>query len=310
MGGFIGDRDFIVFSGFASTYDNTTLKVFAIDTTDATAKWREMDPIPKIEGGLDGVGGLTHAATVILGDKAYLCGGSVGGLPHPTTDLCHVYAHSNPPGTQWSYLPKLPAKRAGGGMRYSKARNSLIYAGGSFLVNVTQRSSTTDFTDVWELDFDDVGAGWVRKISNFPYKGNHLGTASVFYQGAERHFFVGGQKGAFEPGGNIPDFFEYSADTDTWTRRASMLFERSHFSSSTTTYKNCGIIIAGGARNGSPTSQRLTDISYYSIEMDTWIKIGDLPDPRNTPICSIREGYYYCITGSVAQPWSYRRQIE
>jgi hypothetical protein len=269
-----------------------------------------MDPLPKIEGGLDGVGGLTHASTLFLNDTAYLCGGSIGGLPHPTTDLCHVYKHFNPPGTQWGYLPKLPAKRSGGGLRYSKSRNSLFYAGGSFLINVTQRSSTTDFIDVWELSLGNINAGWSRKQSNFPYKGNHLGTSTLYHNGRERHFFMGGQKGAFEPGGNIPDVFEYDADTDIWTRRASMLFERSHFSASTTPYKNCGIIIAGGARNGSPTSLRLTDISYYSIETDTWVKIGDMPDPRNTPICTIHAGYYYCITGAVATPWSYRRRIE
>jgi N-acetylneuraminic acid mutarotase len=240
-----------------------------------------------------------------------MCGGSIGGIPHPTTDLCHVYDHTAARGQQWSYLPSLPAKRAGAGIVYDKISNSLIFGGGSFLINNTLRSSTTDYNDVWQLNLGNVNTGWVRK-ANFPYFGNHLGSVTVLKNGVERHYFLGGQLKANEPKGNLRDVFEYIPTSDTWVRRASMLFERSHFSSSTTPYKQCGIIIAGGARNGNTTSQRLTDVSYYNIETDSWIKIGDIPDARNTPICTINinDGYYYCITGAVAGPWGYRRKID
>ena len=61
----------------------------------------EQDSLPAVPDGYGALAGLTHAATVPLGDKTFLCGGSVGGLPHPTTDLCHAYTHTAPAGQKW-----------------------------------------------------------------------------------------------------------------------------------------------------------------------------------------------------------------
>jgi N-acetylneuraminic acid mutarotase len=69
QGGIIG-RDLLVFSGFTDGFGQSTARCYAKNLDDDKAQWRRMDDLPISEG-------LTHGAVVIVGLKAYMCGGYV-----------------------------------------------------------------------------------------------------------------------------------------------------------------------------------------------------------------------------------------
>jgi N-acetylneuraminic acid mutarotase len=72
QGGILGN-DMLVFSGFVNGFGQSTPACYALDLNSPTAQWRRMNDLPITEG-------LTHGAVVIVGLKAYLCGGYVGRL--------------------------------------------------------------------------------------------------------------------------------------------------------------------------------------------------------------------------------------
>jgi N-acetylneuraminic acid mutarotase len=69
QGHFVGN-DFIVFGGFDGTWDKATNATNSYSTISNT--WTVVDPIPIPEG-------VTHMATIGVGNKIYGCGGYIGG---------------------------------------------------------------------------------------------------------------------------------------------------------------------------------------------------------------------------------------
>ena len=179
QGGFINGTDFIIVAGFNGSTASATNKSYVFYTINNT--WQEVDPIPISIG-------VTHMANIIVRNKFYGCGGYTGGIEGPFAAIpqCFVYTHGNAPGTQWSYLPNLPAKRAGGGLVYDKASNSLIFASGA------EVKGEPDKTDTWVLALDNVVGGWQSRRPS-PYGGNHLGSTTVSYGGVEYHYILGGK---------------------------------------------------------------------------------------------------------------------
>jgi hypothetical protein len=295
--------DLVLFSGFSGDYNFVTDKTFAYDTASGTENktWREMDPIPVPIG-------LTHSGHVLQGNTIYACGGYIGGNDYPSGADCFKYNHSSPKGSQWSILPSLPEKRAGGGMVYDSKRDSLIYASGAYRHSWVGDPETVDKDNVWELSLGNISRGWMNKTS-IPYIANHVGYSTVrLLNGDERHFFLGGQKGQTESGGNFDKNFEYIVANDSWIERKNMPFARGHFSSSVSTYRHCGFFIAAGAVNGG-NYEKTSDISYYSLANDEWTHIGNLPYALNSPVCVISGEYYYCQSGWVNSDFSLRRKI-
>lgn len=90
------------------------------------------------------------------------------------------------------------------------------------------------------------------------------------------------QQGEDEYSGNYNNFVEYDRITGTWSSLRTMPLERGHASSSTIPYA-CGFLIMGGSTNTGKT----TDISYYDIPTDVWVKVGDMNKKVNTPACVI-----------------------
>jgi hypothetical protein len=297
MGAMIGD-DFVIVSGFSETFDNVTQQVFAFDTRNATPQWREMDPVP--------VPGFTHAGYAVDGSVLYICGAYIGGV-NVIRDgsTCLKYTHTSPTGSQWSFLPSLPDGRGGGGFFHIKESNSLLYATGA-----TRRGATIDQTTTWELFIDNLSEGWITRAPTL-YKANHISHVTVFYEGRYRYYIAGGQLEQEEYTGNQPDLIEWDQASKTWIRRANMILPRGHASASTLPY-GCGFMMIGGAIN---TGWSTSDISFYSIETDTWTKIGDLPRSLNTPVCDIVRNlndsdWLYCITGNVgSRDFHTRRRI-
>ena len=291
-------RDFVLVSGFMSTYQQSTAETYALDTTDPNAPWRRMDDLPVSAG-------ITHAASVVIGTKYYMCGGYLGGHPGQDIDDCLVYDHMKAPGTgQWSSFASLPEGRAGGGMVYDSERDALYFSAGAVRPQAGN-ADADDYPDTWMYSFDNPSAGWVSK-TDIPFLANHMSSVTAKdATGRERHYFLGGQKGEDEYDGNNADNYEWDAQTEAWIERESMLFTRGHAAESTRAI-GCGFIIAAGSTN---EFGKTSDVSYYDISSDTWTSIGDLPNSINTPICDISGNYLYCESGWVNGNFSYRRQI-
>lgn len=284
----------VIFSGFINSFANATNQTYARDVSNSSSAWRRMDDMPLLAG-------VTHAATLAIGTKVYLCGGYVGGHPGPHTPFCFVYDHSIPPGRrrQWTRFYRLPnGGSSGGGMIYDSALNTLFFAGGGQR-RVPGSPHPVDINNTWKISLSKPASGWVASTP-FPYLANHLSYVThTDDRGTERHFFLGGQVGENECCTNFGLNYEFIASSETWVKRASMPIPRGHASSSTRAI-GCGFIVAGGAINsGSTKRARTDDISYYDIPTDTWtIEIGKLPKETVTPIVDIdKDGYMHYITG-------------
>ena len=285
-GGLIGD-DFVVVSGFTGNWDAVTQKVYAYNTRDPLATWREMDDVP--------VQGFSHAAFAVDGLTMYICGAYVGPNPGPDSKVCLKFTPAAPKGQQWVRLPDMPGGRGGGGMNHIKETNSLVFATGA------TRSGwhTVDYNTTFELQLDNLAAGWSLR-QDIPYKGNHVSHVAAYYQGQPRYYWLGGQLTGNEGNGNQKDLVEWDQATKTWIRRADMNLARGHASTSTVAY-GCGFIMAGGAINGDTQT---ADISYYGIDTNSWTSIGQLPNSITTPACDIVRNvtgsdWIYCQTGFV-----------
>jgi hypothetical protein len=289
MGLLIGN-DMMQTSGFINDFDNTTNATFARDITIANSTWRRMDDMPLPIT-------VTHAATVRIGSKVYMCGGYLGGHPGPHIPYCQVYDHSIPSGSglQWSRFADLPMGGfAGGGMIFDTIRNALYYAGGGQRL-VPGSPHPVDFNYTWKYSFDNTAVGWVASTP-VPYKANHLSSITLVHLGQERHYFVGGQVGENEKKQNLPNMYEFIASTETWVPRTFMPIGRSHTTSSTRAI-GCGFILAGGSVNSATTKlNRTSSIIYYHIPSDNWTFIGDLPSAGATPLVDIHSnGYMYFV---------------
>jgi hypothetical protein len=301
MGLLIGN-DYVSFGGFVDAFTATTNQTYARDITVANSPWRLMDDIPLAIA-------FTHAPTVRIGTKVYMCGGYLGAHPGPHTASCFIYDHSIPPGNglQWTRFADLPNNGyAGGGMIYDTIRDTLYFAGGGQRLKAGS-IHPVDSDRAFKYSLQNPTAGWAE-IAPIPYKANHLSSVTQTYLGKEYHYFMGGQKGEFEVTQNLADLYEFIASNETWARRTFMPFGRSHATASTRPF-GCGFIIAGGSLNSITTKKnRTTDIIYYDIPSDIWTGIGNLSVrvPHATPLVDIHaNGYMYYINNK----GSNRRQI-
>ena len=289
MGLIIGD-DMVSFSGFINSFRAVTNQTFARDITNINSTWRRMDDMPLLFD-------VTHAATAVVGTKVYLCGGYRGAHPGPHTPLCYAYDHSKNPGVgqQWTKFADIPKNgTAGAGMVYDAQRSTLFYAAGGQRL-IQGRPQSVDVSETWKFNFIHASDGWVS-TNSIPHKANHLSAVTARFRGHERHFMVGGQISEMEATGNLADVFEFFASNETYVRRASMPFGRSHTTISTRAI-GCGFIVAGGSVNGiNGRKNRTNNILYYDIPTNSWTPIGHMPYPLATPLVDIHQnGYMYFV---------------
>jgi N-acetylneuraminic acid mutarotase len=279
-----------MFAGFINKFSDVINQTYARDVTIDGSPWRRMDDMPLSVG-------ITHAATTVVGRKVYLCGGYYGGHPGPHIPDCFVYDHSKAPGTmQWSKIADLPHNgTAGAGMIYDTAQNALYYAGGGQRL-VPGSPHPVDLNNTWKYSFDNPQFSWVASTP-IPYTANHMSAVTHMNdKGQERHFFLGGQIGEYEITDNLADTFEFVTPEEKWIRRASMPIARSHATASTRPAR-CGFIVAGGSFNSMTRKKnRTSDISYYDVQSNSWISIGNVPVAMATPmVVSHPSGYMYFI---------------
>jgi hypothetical protein len=302
QGGMMGDK-FLLLSGYSGGWDYTTPTARYLDVTVAgAASWQDLDDHPISLG-------VTHGGyTIVGGTKFFMCGGYVGGGHGPSTSACYVLDITKPSGQQWTNFTSLPDSRgrAGGGLVYDSANNSLIFAGGG--VREFQDDHAEDFDTTWMYALSNPQNGWVQKAP-MPYKGNHISFVSA-YDGdnKQRHFFLGGQESEGEFGDNIASHYEYIVATNTWVTRQPLPYPRGHASSSTH-YVGCGFVLVAGCTNGG---NKVNDVTYYEIDTNTWNKIGEYAQALNTPVCDIHRptSTMYCEGGG--DPWSpksYKRPL-
>jgi N-acetylneuraminic acid mutarotase len=298
------DNNMVIFGGFQNGYTTATNATYALDLSEPTAVWKKMDNMPTING-------ITHQSIALVGTKAYMCGGYIGGSKGLHTDKCFVYDHSKPPGSgkQWSTITQLPmVGRAGGAMIYDSSLNALIYAGGAQR-NTKGTTLAIDFKDTWMYSFNNPGAGWVPQ-SKIPYFANHMNAVTVVDStGKERHYVFGGQVGDYELTGNVATMYEYVAITDTWIKRTPMPFGRGHATSAVRAV-GCGFIVAGGRTNKDVMGGLTGEVTYYDVATDTWQSIGRLPVDIHTNVCVVsKTGLLRCETGWIANDFSTETQL-
>ena len=299
MGLLVGN-DMISFSGFINSFKAVTNQNFARDMISISSAWRKMDDMPQLFD-------VTHAATAVVGMKVYFCGGYRGAHPGPHSPFCYEYDHSKTPGTgqQWTRFADIPMNgTAGAGMFYDTGRSALYYVGGGQRL-VKGRSHAVDVNNSWKFDFLRPSVGWVASTS-VPYKANHLSAVTTKFHDQDRHFIVGGQISEQEATGNLADLFEFIASNETFIRRTSMPFGRSHTTISTRAI-GCGFVVAGGSVNSvNGRKNRTANMLYYDVPTNSWTSIGDIPRSLATPLVDIHpNGYIYFVNDKGTS----RRQI-
>jgi hypothetical protein len=186
-----------------------------------------------------------------------------------------------------------------------KQSNSLLFTAGA----TRPDGNAFDHPDTWELPLDNVSIGWGKRM-DIPYEANHVSHVTALYEGKQRHYVAGGQLQQDEYNRNQADHFEWDSTNKQWIRRASLPVARGHATASTVPY-GCGYMVAGGAINGGIQT---SDISYYSIDTDTWTSIGNLVHELNSPVCDIvhlgqNNDWLYCQTGPICCDFSWRIRI-
>jgi N-acetylneuraminic acid mutarotase len=299
----VGD-DLVVFGGFYDSFSATYNRTYARTVTNTNSNWRRMEDFPRKIG-------ITHTPTVVVGTKVYLCGGYEGDSPGPHVPYCYIYDHSKRPGTgQWSKIRNLLKFGTGGaGMIYDSPTNALYYVGGA------QRPRpgvliAVDTNNVYKYSLNDTADVW-KKSTPIPYFGNHVTYVTAKDgNGKDRHYILGGQIKEEERLGNLADVYEFIPQSETWIRRESMPFGRSHATASTRAI-GCGFIVAGGAINtNSSTGPKMqtADVSYYDIPTNKWTSIGTLRSAMVTPVVSIdRTGYLHFVDTRTTR--AFRRRI-
>jgi N-acetylneuraminic acid mutarotase len=142
-----------------------------------------------------------------------------------------------------------------------------------------------------------------------PLLSNHMSyVTAVDNAGAERHYFLGGQKGGAESEGNFDDVYEFDPVQEVWTQRQDMPLTRGHASASTRAV-SCGFFIIAGTSNGIGA---IKDMSYYDIPSNSWTKVGELSSAINSPVCAIdfKNKVLQCETGNVGGRFSKKISIK
>lgn len=71
QGGIIGGQYLLMTGGFDAGYGQTTSDTYRLDLSDPNAVFEKQDSYPRALG-------ITHGASLIIGDKFYICGGYLG----------------------------------------------------------------------------------------------------------------------------------------------------------------------------------------------------------------------------------------
>lgn len=145
---------------------------------------------------------------------------------------------------------------------YNVERLALIFSGGA-----------GGKQDTWVLYLEDPSKMWYRKTDILFVTGQMVATTVKDASGGHRYFALRGG-----------DLFEWDIVSEFWIARASAGFDAASNALST----NCGIVAVTAG-----------EIWFYDPAANSWEKVWDLPRLLPSQICGVREGYLYCVVGTI-----------
>ena len=266
-----------VFGGFTDRVLDATGECDVYDPAANT--WTDLTTIPV-------VGGLTHAATTVVGDTAYFAGGTVGTFTN----------HQNSPGVAtlltynlttntWGTTTPLPVGGSCAGL--VGIANHLYYFGG------LDPTNTKDVSATWGLDLANPAAGWVAEAA-MPNGRNHLGAAVI--NGVA--YAVGGCHVYDMVHGNVAEVDAYDPVANAWTQVASLPMPWSSNETSTMVV-NTKIVLVGGQTNGGYDGIYLSAVEAYDPTVNAWQQVATLPEANEGQSAAYVNGQLVVAGGTV-----------
>jgi Kelch motif/Calx-beta domain len=261
------DGKLYMLGGFNATF-TPQRKVFRFDGTS----WTTMNDMPVA---------FTHAGHAVADGKVWVAGGYISdgntGQIFGTT-MVKVY---NPSNDTWSDGPSLPVARASGNL--TLVGRKLYYFGGENL------GRTSDTPDMWALDLDNQGAGWVSRAA-MPMPRTHAAAVVV----NDKIIVLGGQTGYDEGLTAHRNIMVYNSANNTWSTRPELLPEGNTHAWQSTVYHRGKILIIAGER----AHNDYVNVAW-SVDPDTFsvTVLNSFPESRYSAAGGILNDKFYLFGG-------------
>lgn len=261
-----------IFSGFA---DATLTPSHRVDVFNpATRIWESRlhprAPMPFA---------ASHVQAAVHGQYVWLAGGFRG--QHPGQPMRAVWRYDTVTDT-WMRGPKLPERRAGGGLVVQGPR--LHYFGGLSV------DRNTDQASHWVLNLRNPNAQW-RALPDLAMPRNHLN--GVALNGLV--YAVGGQFNHDRSPKDVALVHAYDRKTQTWSQLADLPTPRSHFEQAIFTMH--GKIIVIGGRNNQGGERGIARVTLYDPASNQWSELRPLPVPLLAPVATYIDDYIIVTNG-------------
>jgi len=221
-------------------------------------------------------GGLYGQASVVFQDKIWVIGGKDKD-DQPTNDVW-----SSADGTHWSKVSSNNLWSARSAHQAVVFDNKIWIMGGI-------SAAGEELNDVWS---SADGVVWNRLTDAAPWPARANFSSIVF---DNKVFVMGGWSATSPQGGTLTYYNDVwsSLDGKNWEQLSSdsAWSKRAYLSAYTFGNK---IFIAGGLT--SSPQREFSDI-YSSTDGESWVKVGDLPDPRGAGVVVNADGWLYFIDG-------------
>jgi N-acetylneuraminic acid mutarotase len=271
MGAVVNGKLYL-FGGYIDTTFKPTSRGDVYDP--ATDSWRQIASLPF---------GISHMGTVAVGNSIYFAGGYPATATNQTFSTTAVWRYDTVTNT-FSDLPPLPAARGGGAL--AALGRVLHFFGGS-------DAARKDAAQHWQLDLDDLAAGWVARAP-LPVATNHV--AGVVLDG--RVHAIGGQQNQDSAAIQRAEVQVYDPATNAWTSLAPLPLARSHITGSTFV-RSGRILVLGGIGPGNSVIRR---VDSYNPVTNTWTPLTSLPAGRLSGVSdALPDGRIIFSTGSMVK---------
>jgi N-acetylneuraminic acid mutarotase len=232
----------------------------------ATGVWSDGPALPR----------AVHHANVATDGVAIYVLGALSGTNF--TAIGDSYSIEPEKSTQWTTLPSMIAGRERGAA-VAGVIGGRVYIAGGF-----RNLAASDLVDVYE----PVTNTW-SALAPLPAARDHACGGVV---GAEL-MFAGGR--TVQTNSPRPDVWSYYPGSNTWTTRASMPTARGGM--------GCGVIdgilyTAGGEGNPAAPSGVFPDVEAYTVALDTWTELADMPNPKHGVAGAVWDGALYLCGGA------------
>lgn len=272
MGAVVGGKLYL-FGGYIDTTFKPTSRGDVYDP--AANRWTQIASLPF---------GVSHMGTVAVGDSIYFAGGYPATSTGQSFATNAVWRYDTQSNTFATNLPKLPAPRGGGAL--VAVGRVLHFFGGS-------DAARKDAAQHWQLDLDQLSAGWVAKAPLL-LATNHVAGTVV----GGKIYAIGGQQNQDRAAVQRAEVQVYDPATNAWTARAPLPLARSHITSATFV-QGGRILVLGGL---GPGNRVISRVDRYDPVTNTWSALASLPAGRLSGISDVLpDGRILFATGSMTK---------